>query len=117
MVCRTRISDCQKYIIIVVQTDITYEVAMQFMAQAFAEASEYGIRNFLFDVRNVRNIESTENNYRMVYEDARRLGFDKTFKIGILIDLNDDSHDFVEAAANAAGFNCKMFTSEASMLE
>lgn len=117
MVCSTRISSCQKYILVVVQTDITYDVALQFMEQAFAEASKHGIRNYLFDVRGVRNIASTENNYRLVNEDARRLGFDKTAKIGLLIDISDDSHDFIEAAANGAGFNCKMFTSESSMLE
>jgi len=117
MVCRTRISDCQKYILIEVESDITHDIAMTFMQQACEAASSQGIRNYFFDVRGIRNIESTENNYHLINEEAARLGFGRGSKIAILVDLNDASHDFIETAAISAGYNCKIFTDEATLLE
>ena len=113
----TRVSDCRKYIHIIVTAEITYELAHSFMTQACVEASSLGIRNYFFDVRAARNVESTSNNYRLIYEDAQRMGYDRAAKLGILINHNDDSHDFIETVANSAGLNCKIFTCEDSLLE
>jgi hypothetical protein len=113
----TRISKCRKYIHIIPATAISYELAVELAEHVYSETTQHGIRNIFFDVRGVRNVASTENNYRLVNEDAQRIGFERTVKIGILIDLHDDSFDFIEVAANSAGYKCKIFTSEESLLE
>ena len=113
----SRVSDCKKYIHIIVTTEITYELALHFLQQAYHQASPLGIRNFFFDVRASRNIESTSNNYHLIRNDLERIGYDRAVKLAILINLNDDSHDFVETVATSAGYNCKIFTCEESLLE
>ena len=117
MAFETRISDCKKYILVIVKTEIYYDLAVKIMRHAYNQASKLGIRNYYFDVRSARNIESTSNNYRLVNEDASSLGYDRTVKIALLIDLHDDSHDFIETAAASAGLNCKIFTCEEALLE
>lgn len=113
----SRVSDCRKYIHIVVTAEITYELALQFLQQAYMQARPFGIRNFFFDMRTSRNIESTSNNYHLIRNDLERIGFDRAVKLAMLINLNDDSHDFVETVATSAGYNCKIFTCEDSLLE
>lgn len=117
MYFETNVSECKKYVHTVVTTDITFDIAIKLMQRACDEASRHDIRNYFFDFRRARNLESTLNNYRLVNEVAPDIGCERTVKIAILISLHDDSHDFLETAALGAGMNCKIFTSQDSLLE
>ena len=117
MLFETRVSECMKYIYISVRKEINYAIAYDFIHHAYVEASRHGIRNFFFDVRGVRNVASTQHNYRLIAEDAPQIGYDRTAKIAILIDFNDPSHDFIETVASSAGYNCKIFSCQNALLE
>jgi len=101
-----------KYVICEVFEAVTSEFALEF-GKATVEASrEHGVTRQLYDVRQVRNINSVFHNYDFAYKDMVNLELEHDNRAAILVDSTDRSHDFVEIVSRNAGFNVRVFVEE-----
>lgn len=70
-----------------------------------------GIRNFLVDVTNARNVDSAMGTLKHVYSDMKTTeGVDPLARVAGLFSPGDHSHDFVVTASSNAGMFLKLFT-------
>lgn len=99
-----------EYIIIKVLTDIDRELAMKFAVDANALGMQLGIRRYLVDVVQSRNVDSVIDQYDFAYTDMQQAArIDKEARIAVLTAPGDASHDFVEIVARNAGFAFRLF--------
>jgi len=77
----------------------------------------HGILHFLFDVRDVKNVSTILENYMFSYNEAEELKLQKNVRSAILVNQEDESHDFVETTMKNVGYNVRLFTDEASALK
>lgn len=111
------VSENGKYFRIRSSGDVTVEHAYRWSEDLKEMSQAHGIRRYLFDVRNSRNVSDVLENYKFAYRDADRLGLDKTVRSAILVSYGDQSHDFIAATMHNAGFYVRLFTDErAAML-
>ncbi len=98
------------YILVEIVGEVTRELASQHVTDAHALGSKLGINCFLFDVTRARNTETVLGNFKMAYEDARRLPAQaRRACIAVLADPTDDSHNFSETLARNAGLDVTLF--------
>ena len=98
------------YIVTKVVGPVTRELAFGHVTEAHALGDQLGIRCFLFDLTEARNVESMLNNFKMTHEDAMKMPLSyRTACVAVLVDPADDSHDFTEVLAQNAGMNVTLF--------
>lgn len=99
-----------EYIIIRVLTDIDRELAMKFVVDANALGMRLGIRRYLVDVVQSRNVDSVIDQYDFAYTDMQQAArIDKEARVAVLTAPGDASHDFIEIVARNAGFAFRLF--------
>jgi len=79
-------------------------------------ARERGIKRFLTDVREARNVSSVGDNYTFAYEDLAQIDFPRNARVAILSSADDTSHDFVETVSSNAGYPVRLFVDEADAI-
>ena len=112
------VSDRKTYIYVRVNEPVTLQVLNGFMHETAEKANEYGIDNFLFDLRQAPNRTSVFAHYEFAYNQSKRLGYKPLSKHVLLISLEDmvDYH-FVETILINAGYQSKIFTDELTAIE
>jgi len=112
------LSDDSSYIILEVTGEITRESAIKGSIDAHKFGKEKGIKKYLVDCTNSRNVDSVFNNYQFAYHDMKHTeGIDATSIIVIVVSPEDHSHDFVETAARNNGLNFTLFRDRQKAIE
>jgi hypothetical protein len=111
MKCTIKLSENEDYVLLQIDADFTSKEMMEWVIESHTLGREKGVRSYLVDVRNARNIDSAFGKHKFAYSDMKKTETaDKNARVAALIRPNDDSHDFVELASNNAGMNMKLFT-------
>jgi hypothetical protein len=112
------VSDRKTYMHVRVNEPVTLQVLKGFMHETVEKANEYGIDNFLFDLRQAPNRTSVFAQYEFAYNQSKRLGYKPLSKHVLLIGPEDmvDYH-FVETVLINAGYQGKIFTDESAAIE
>ena len=111
MKCSIKLSENEDYILLRIDGDFTSKEIMEWVIESHTLGREKGVRSYLVDVRNARNIDSAFGKHEFAYSDMKKTDtVDRNAKVAGLIRPNDESHDFVELASNNAGMNMKLFT-------
>jgi hypothetical protein len=106
------LSSDRKFIVVYIDGPMTTELAVIVGKEANALALENNITSLFYDLRNSRNIQNGFKNYEFGYKDAEAIGFNKSFKIAVLTDPADRSHDLIETVMVNNGYNVKIFNVE-----
>jgi hypothetical protein len=115
---RISLSDDSSYIILEVTGEITRQNAMQHNLEAHKLGREKGIKKYLVDCTNARNVDSVLNNYQFAYSDMRHTeGIDITAIVAAVVAPEDHSHDFIETAARNSGLNLTLFRNKQKAVE
>lgn len=118
MVSQISLSDDSSYIILEVTGEITRESIMPHNIKAHELGREKGIKKYLVDCTNARNVESVLNNYQFAYHDVKHTdGFDTTAIVAAVVAQDDHSHDFIETAARNNGLNFTIFRDKQKAIE
>ena len=118
MLSRISLSDDSSYIILEVTGEITRESAIKSSIDAHKFGKEKGIKKYLVDCTNSKNVDSVFNNYQFAYHDMRHTeGIDTTAITVLVVSPDDHSHDFVETAARNSGLNFTLFRNREKAIE
>jgi hypothetical protein len=90
---------------------------VELLAEAVKTASASKLRNYLIDVRGITIGLNIVDQYRMAYDEGRKLGFTNDSRVAVLVDVGDRSRDFVEIAVQNAGYLCKVFHDESEVVD
>ena len=107
-----KISDSKKYLIVKFQVNVTAELSGKSSVEAENLGKEHNINRMLFDVRNVRNIDSAKPNFDFVFSTLPKPEEHWFKKVASLADPHDISHSFAAAFLLSRGFNIKEFFKE-----
>ena len=111
------ISENLDYIVIRFHKPMTTELSLRCGPEIMQLAEEKNIKQFLFDVRGSRNIQSVGKNYYFAYRDIEEFGFPRASRSAFLVDKNDRSHEFITTAFLNAGYIVKLFHDENSAVK
>ena len=104
-----RLSPDGTYVILKVVGQIDRRTAMAQNVEADAFAKKHGVRKYLVDLIECRNVESDADNYAFAYEDMMNAPLDREARIAFLVHPDDHSHDFVETVSRNAGLDVTLF--------
>jgi hypothetical protein len=107
------VSDRKTYVHIRVNEPVTVELLEGFIRGTVEKSKEYGIDNFLFDLRGSPNRAKSSNHYEFVYSRSKQLGFNPGSKHALVVSTEGMvDYRFVETILTNAGYQAKMFTDE-----
>jgi len=103
-----------RYIILRIVGDYTRQRAMMNNIQAHALGRELGIKRYLVDMTESRNVESVLANYEFAKKEIWNAPeIDTTAVVAIVVSPDDHSHDFIETVARNAGLQVTIFRDRA----
>jgi len=108
-----RLSPDGTYVILKVTGEIDTRTAMAQNMEANAFAKKHGVRKYLVDLVECRNVQSDLDNYAFAYEDMMNAPVDREARIVFLVHPDDHSHDFVETVSRNAGLDVTLFRDRA----
>ena len=112
------VSDRKTYMHVRVNEPVTLQVLKGFMHETAEKANEYGIDNFIFDLRQAPSRTSVFAYYEFAYNQFKRFGYKPLSKHVLLISLEDMvDYYFVETVLINAGYQGKIFTDESAAIE
>jgi hypothetical protein len=88
------ISEDGKYLRVQVNEPMTRKLAVQIGLEMNATGAEYGLKCYLYDMREAPNVELPSVNYFLAHKDMPTLQLDKSVRSAILVSPEDHSHDF-----------------------
>jgi len=107
---RISLSDDSTYVILEIRGEINRQKALQYNLEAHKLGKEHGIRKYLVDLTNARNVDTVLNNYQFAYKDMKHTeGIDVTAIVAAVVAPEDHSHDFIETAFRNSGLNLTLF--------
>ena len=100
-----------KYIIIKIVGDFTAKEMMTCVAESHSQGRSMGVRRYLVDVTEARNVDSAQGNYEFAYIDMKQNeNADPHARVAALISPGDHSHDFAATTSTNAGMSLTLFT-------
>ena len=115
---RISLSDDSTYIILEITGEINRQCAMQYNLEAHKLGKERGIRKYLVDLTNARNVDTVLNNYQFAYKDMKHTeGIDVTAIVAAVVAPEDHSHDFIETAFRNSGLNLTLFRDKQNAID
>jgi len=105
-----KVSEDEVFVWQIPHEDMTMQLACEIGHKAVHLARAENINNFLVDVRGIKNIDEPSVSYDFAYNEASKVGYQRTDLIAIVIDPDDTSHNFIETVSLNAGYCVKMFT-------
>ncbi len=104
-------SEDSRYIILKIKGDFTAKEMMTCIIESHALGREIGVRSYLVDVTEARNVDSAMGNVNFAYSDMKETnGIDPHARVAGLVSPGDRSHDFVATVSANAGMSLKLFT-------
>lgn len=98
------------YIIVKVTSDMSRKLAAEIADQALLMGEKLGIGRYLVDLTASRNRESILGSYQSAHEDLAELSWRKILtRVALLVDPQDNSHDFNEIVLNNIGICATLF--------
>ncbi len=110
------LSDDGQYIVCRVDGPVTTAVARGFTLEMHRLSREAGVKRFLTDVREARNVLGPLDNYEYAYKDMRAMNAQRDIRSAVLVAPDDDSHNFVETVVRNAGYNLRLYRDEGEAL-
>jgi hypothetical protein len=99
------------YIVLKVVGELDGATMIKCIIEAHAKGIEMGVKRYLVDATEARNIDSVLGNYDFAYSDMKTTpGIDKSARVAGLVSPTDHSHDFVETLLLNAGLTFRLFT-------
>ena len=99
------------YVVLKIDGDFTAKQMMTCVIESHALGKQLGLRRYLVDVRQARNIDSALGNVNFAYKDMKQVeGVDTRARVAGLVSPGDHSHDFVATVSENAGMFLKLFT-------
>ena len=84
---------------------------MKCVVESHSLGKKLGIRCYLVDVREARNVDTAQSNREFAYSDMKvTKEADPFARVAGLISPGDHSHDFPATASENAGMSLKLFT-------
>ena len=106
------LADNKEYVVVRTFVPISLELRRDYLQAMVTLANKHKLNCFLIDIRKAPSTSSILDDYQSVYEIARQVGLKTGVRIAALVTPTDSSRQFVETAANNAGFLVKIFTDE-----
>ena len=110
------VSEDGTYLRVQVNEPMTRKLAGRIGQEMNATGAEHNLKCYLYDLRNVPNVESPATNYFFAHEDMPALHLDKSVRSAILASPEDHSHDFAETVLLNAGYTVRLFRDEAAAI-
>jgi hypothetical protein len=101
----------------VMRSSITLELAKAFTRDLTQLGDTAGISRCLIDVRGAKSIAGVFDEYRYAYEEAGFAGLSGEWRIALLKDRADNSHDFLKTVMGNAGWRYKYFENEREAID
>lgn len=98
-----------EFIVIKAMGKMTRQNSMKLNTESHAYGKSVGINKYLVDLTESKNIDSAVNSYEFANKDMQSDSIDRKAVIALLVDPNDDSHDFIETVSKNAGLNVTLF--------
>ena len=103
-------SQNNEYIIVKATTNMYRKLAAEIAEQAMLMGKKLEISRYLIDLTASRNLESILGSYQSAYEDLAELSWRKILtRVALLVDPQDNSHDFNEIVLNNIGIRATLF--------
>lgn len=96
----------------VVRPSITLGLAEAFTRDLSQLGNDTGIARCLIDVRGAKSVAGVHGDYQYAYEKAESAGLSRNWKIALLKDGIDRTHDFLKTVMDNAGWTSKYFEDE-----
>ena len=103
------LSEDKSYVILKYVGEISREPVLKITEEAHRFGSRQGVKHYLVDVTEAVNVESLMGNYDFAYDDLDQADIDRSACIAMLVDPNDQTHDFVETLLINAGHGVRLF--------
>jgi hypothetical protein len=98
------------FIILTIKGDINRRLAMRYNREAHALGKQLGMKHYLVDATESRNVETTFDNYAFAYDDMTAASeIDRSARVALLVSPGDHTHDFVETVSRNAGLDVTLF--------
>ena len=89
--------------------EVTLELAESFTRTLTQLGSDRGLTTCLIDVRGARSVAGVYGEYQYAYERAEASGLTRNWRMAVLKDNDDQTHDFLQTVMSNAGRNFKLF--------
>jgi hypothetical protein len=106
------LADNKEYVVVRTFVPISLELRRVYLQAMVTLANKHKLNCFLIDISKAPSTSSILDDYQSVYEIARQVGLKTGARIAALVAPTDSSRQFVETAANNAGYLVKLFTDE-----
>lgn len=110
------IIDEHNFIQLTIRGEITREKAFAMNQEAHKLGKENGIRKYLVDVTEARNVDTVLNNYEIAHKDMDNEMINRYSRVAFLAHPDDHSHDFIETVFQNAGHLVKLFRNKEEAL-
>ena len=107
-----KLAESQKYIIVKIFNEMTTAKGQATAIESDKLADVYNIKNFLYDVREAPNVESTTTNYNFAYKSMPKFQEKGVRHVAILTSPMDVTHNFLITVMINAGYQVAHFTDE-----
>jgi hypothetical protein len=101
----------------VIRPAITLDLAEAFTRDFTQLGGDSGLKRCLIDVRGSRSVAGVYGDYKYAYERAEAAGLTHGWKMAVLKDDVDKSHDFLQTVMGNAGRTFKLFVDEGSAVQ
>ena len=89
---------------------VTKALALDLLKEVVRESTKHDVSNLLIDARGVPSTKTTVEDYDIAYYRLEELGFKPHVKSAIVVDPDDQTHDFFETCTMNAGYNWRIFS-------
>lgn len=109
----TRLSPDETHVYVrVKRPGITLAMAEAFTRDVTRLGNDRGLTRCLVDVRGARSVAGVHGEYQYAYERAEAAGLTLKWKMAVLKDTDDTSHDFLQTVMGNSGRSFKLFVEE-----
>ncbi len=112
-----KLSTCGNFLRVQAEGKISTDLVRKWAKELEQMRQSTGIRRFLFDLRNARNISRARRIYDFAYEDAAEFSLNKVAQSAILVSPGDTSHDFAVVTLRNVGFKIELFNEELAAIK
>ena len=106
---KINVSGDSTYIIVKYSGNITRDIALKSTIESHVLGRKHSISNFLLDAKSAHNDGSFLDNYSFAYEDLKKANINKVACVALIVDPEDNSHNFLETVLRNAGHNVTLF--------
>ena len=100
----------QSWINVRIYDPLTKKLVLDLLEEAVRVSTKHKRCGLLMDVRGAPSLKTTVEDYDIAYYRLQELGYKQCLKSAIVVDPEDNSHDFLETCVMNAGYNWRIFS-------